>query len=197
MTTQAQDTHTQDPIERFTLRLEEIRRDSVVRGPMRLVHNLFLDFFMGFFRLLASLAEQRRNGTLPEWVPAAAAEPRAWPADLRPRESGWAEDRGLYDPWGDSAVHARCERAETNAEPSCEMPGVEQPAGPPRRRGRARKCGKESGLALVRPRHAGDCAWPLWRGPGLLWREVAGFLRFDSKKPVLGGGQICVEIVSI
>src|SRR5271168_2008100 len=98
MTTQTQDTQTQDPIDRFTLRMEEIRQDSVVRGPMRLLHNLFLDFFMGFFKLLAKLAEQRRNGTLPELAP---EQERVWPP-LRQRESGWAEYQSPYEPCGDS-----------------------------------------------------------------------------------------------
>jgi len=37
---------------------------------MRLLHNLMLDLFMSIFRLLASLAEQTRNGTLPAEAPA-------------------------------------------------------------------------------------------------------------------------------
>src|SRR5271165_1670247 len=127
MTTQAQDTHTQDPIERFTLRMEELRRDSVVRGPMRLLHNLFLDFFMSMFRLLASLAEQRRNGTLPEWAPPAAAEQsRAWPAELRPRESGWVEHRYPRDASGGGEMHAPLERPEMPSEPT-EAPRVGTP----------------------------------------------------------------------
>ena len=56
---------TQDPIDRFTLRIEELRRVPTGHGPARLVHNLILDIFMSMLRLFASLAEQVRTGTLP------------------------------------------------------------------------------------------------------------------------------------
>jgi len=128
--THPKDTHSQDPIERFTLRMEELRRDSVVRGPMRLLHNLFLDFFMSMFKLLAALAEQRRNGTLPDVAPAEVADqPRAWPP-LRPRESGWAEYRSLYDRCGDSTMHAPAGQPEMSPEMP---PETNEPVAPPPR----------------------------------------------------------------
>ena len=77
---------TQDPNYSFSLRIDEMRRECGVYGPARLLHNLFLDFFMSLFKLFANLAEQRRNGMLPEIV--APKEPYAWPP-LRQRESGW------------------------------------------------------------------------------------------------------------
>src|SRR5271156_3600926 len=95
MATQTQDTHTRDTIRRFALRMAGMRQDSVMRGPMRLLQFLILrlffkDFFAGMSKLLADLAEQRRNGTLPEMTPAVEPEEaRAWP-ELRQRKSGWA-----------------------------------------------------------------------------------------------------------
>src|SRR5271167_838501 len=135
METQTQDTHPQDPIDRLTLCIEELRSMPGVRGQMWLLHLLFLDFFMSMFKMLASLAEMRRNGTLPAVAPAAAPEePRAWPADLRPRESGWLEHRDLHDPWGEPEVTAPIAEAQCEMAPR-EEPGVEQPAGlPPKAR---------------------------------------------------------------
>ena len=49
-------------------------------------------------------------------------------------------------------------------EPPSEVPVVGQAFGlPPRRRARARKCEKESGLALVRSPHGDDGGWARWR----------------------------------
>jgi hypothetical protein len=200
METHTQDTHPQDPIDRFTLRIEEMRSMRGVYGPARLLHKLFLDFFMSMFRVLASLAEQRRNGTLPETAPTGDPdEPRAWPP-LRARESGWAEYRSLEDPWGDSTTQAPATQPEVTPEINGPIAAVQAgaPAALPLpRSARVRKCKKESGPAPARPRHADEGAWPLWRGAGLLWITDAGLLRFFSKKAVLGGADKCVRFVSI
>jgi hypothetical protein len=169
---------TQDPIDRFAIRIEAMRQDSAVRGPMRLVQKLMLDFFMAMLKLLTGLAEQRRNGTLPVVAPVPEPEePRAWPDDLRPRESGWAERRDLYDPWGDSRVHGQVEPPEMVAPicevpcemPPCEIPRVEQPP---------------------RPYYADG-------GAGMLCTAEAGFLRLFLKKRVLAGLDFCVHFVTI
>jgi hypothetical protein len=186
MTTQTQDTHTQDPIERFTLRMEEMRRNCVVRGPMGLLHKLILhfffkDFFAGMFRLLADLAERRRNGTLPEIAPVGEPEqPSAWPvlvqAPGRPRESGRAEYRKLDDPWGEQPeMPPEINQPIAETEP-CEKPGIEQP---------------------LRPRQVDNDCWLLWRGPGVLWTADAGFFGVDSKKWVFRGLDNCVHFVAI
>src|SRR5271166_6080235 len=121
MTTQAQDTHPQDPIDRLTLRIEEMRGDSVVRGPARVLHNLFLEFFLAMIRLLASFAEMRRNGTLPVIAPVVATEqPRAWPADLRPRESGWLEYQYAEGAFEQPETNERVEALQ--ARTPCAMP---------------------------------------------------------------------------
>jgi hypothetical protein len=179
--THPQDTHPQGPIDRFTLRIEEMRRDvgaRGTRGPGGLVQKLVLEFFVSMFRLLAALAERHRNGTLPELAPPSAPEqPRPWPAELRPRESGWAESRNLWDPWGDST------------QPEMAEPSVEQPAALPLpRRARARKSGKESGLGSARSKREDDGCWALWHGPGLVLSADAGFLRLFSKNAGLGAG---------
>jgi len=214
MTTHTQDTHPQDPIDRFTLRIEELRRDSVLRGPMRLLHNLFLDFFISMFRQLAGLAEQRRNGTLPEMAQASVRElPSAWPP-LRQRESRWAEYRKLYDPWSDSTTHEQIEQPEMaapvealQAGAPCEMQVIEQPITPSPRRARVRK--------LKVAAHSGDATYEhietssMWlvasaegafpppsRGLKAFRPTIAGFLRPDSKKWALGGLDKCVHFVT-
>jgi len=202
METQPQDTHPQDPIDRIALRIEEMRRDSVARGPMRVLHKLFLDFFMGMMRLLASLAEQRRNGTLPEWAPAPMAEqPRAWPADLRPRESGWVEHRYPREACGGRAVYERFEQPEVAkaiAEAPGEKPGIEQPTGAsPPRQSRVGKLKADCEPVAVRSRPAHDGYWPRLRGPALVSTGNAGFLRVDSKKWVLPRSDNCVQFVTV
>jgi hypothetical protein len=192
MITHTQDTHTQDPIDRFTLRIEEMRRDSHARGPARLVQNLVLGFFMSFMRLLADFAERRRNGTLPEVVPAAApAQARAWPADLRPRESGWVE-RDLWDPWGNSTTNGPVEQPET-IEPIAEVPGEM----PPPRRARVRILKESSEPASARAQHVDDGCWPPWRKPGLVWTTEAGLWRLFSKKRVFAGVDTCARFVAV
>jgi hypothetical protein len=176
-------TTTQDPICRFTLRIEELRRVPGLHGIALLVHNLMFDVFMSMIRLFAALAKRARAGTLAETAPAPQGgasprptgspdEPRVRPPDPRPRHDG--------------TMHARFEQPEMQeqiAEPPCQMPAVEQPAGlPPPPRARVRSARHKSGPAPARPRHVEHCCWPRWRGPGLLWTAEAGFLRFDSKK---------------
>jgi len=183
MATHTQDTHPQDPNDRFTLRIEELRSVPVPRGAAGLLHKMFLELFISLLKLLAAFAEQRRNGTLPEMAPASAPEqPRAWPADLRPRESGWVEHRYPEDAYGGGTMRGR----------------VEQPAGmPSTRRARVRKCTEQSGPASARPRYEDDGRWSWWRGPGLVWIAQAGFLRVDSKKWALAGVDNCVHFVTI
>jgi hypothetical protein len=139
----------QDPIDRFTLRIEELRRMPGLRGPARLLHNLFLDLFLSLIRLLASLAEQARAGSLPDTATAsqagesprparASASPRVWPSDLRPSQSGSLEHRATMQ--------------EPITEPPCRMPEVEPPTGQPRP-ARVRTANAPSKLAPARPRH--------------------------------------------
>src|SRR5271163_4507703 len=196
MTNQTQDTQTQDPIDRFTLRIEEMRRDSVVRGPMKALQNLFLDFFVNLFRVLANLAEQRRNGTLPALPPPVEPdEARAWPP-LRQRESGWAEYRSLYDPWGDSSVPAPVEQPAM-LEPIEPLQAGALAARPLRPRVRVRTSRKKSEPALARSKREGGGCWALWRGPRLVLAADVGFLRLDLKKWVFGGLVKCVHFVAI
>jgi hypothetical protein len=213
METQTQDTHPQDPIDRFALRLEEMRRDSEARGLARLVQNLILDFFLAMMKLLAGLAEQRRNGTLPAVPePAVAAEgpARAWPADLRPRESGWAESRDLYDPWGDSPARGQAERPEA-IEPTealhvgapgeispNEPPRVEQPVGLPLpRAARVRSAKDRCEPVQARSQHVDRDWWPVSCGRGLLWTADAGFPKAFSQKWFERPRGSCVFIVTI
>jgi hypothetical protein len=191
-------TTTQDPICRFTLRIEELRRVPGLHGLALLVHNLLFDVFMSMIRLFASLAERARTGTLAELAPApqggassrptaAPDQPRVRPPDLRPRH--------------DDTMHRRFEQPEMTeqiAEAPCRMPAVEQPAGlplPPR--ARARRAMNKSGPAPARPRQVDDGRWPRWRGPGILSTAEAGFLRFDSKKWVGAGGDKCAQFVTV
>jgi hypothetical protein len=221
MTTQAQDTHTQDPIERFTLRMEEIRQDSVLRGPMRLLHDMILALFTGMFRVFAKLAEMRRNGTLPEWTPPAAAEqPRAWPAELRPRESGWLDRRDLWDPWSDSTRDASGDSTQDASGDSTAQEPIEQPTPvrPASRGGLDHRVtpGEDDKKCVVvaqidetptvdawgiehplRRQPVKIGYWPLWRGPGVLWTTDSGFFRLDSQKWVFRGLDNRVHFVSI
>jgi len=112
MTTQAQDTHPQDPIDAYTLHIEEMRRRPVPSGLAGLVHLLFVEFFTFLFRWMAEIAERNRKGTLPEVAPVAAREPRAWPDELSPRESGWLERRGVETAWSGATMHGPLEQPE-------------------------------------------------------------------------------------
>jgi hypothetical protein len=198
-------TNSQDPADRFPLLTEEVRRVRDARhGLARPLVLLICELFLCMLRTFARLAEQVRNGTLPVAAPAGAPDqPRAWPADLRPRESGWLEHRNPKDAprdaprdaSGGGTMHGPFERPEMASELNepvaevpceiapCEMPGVEQPAGLPLpRRARVRKLKVSSGPASARARHVDDGCWPRWRKAGLLWTTEAGFLRFDSEK---------------
>ena len=199
-------TDPQDPLDRFALGIEEMRSMPVPRGFARLLHNLIADIFTCLLRLFAALAERRRNGTLPDLAPAAAPDqPRAWPPDLRPRDSGWQEHRSPEAAAAGGTMHAQVEQPQTppeitepTAEPPCQAPVVEQPTAlPPPQRAHVRKLKDPSGPALAPPRHADDGRWPQWREPGLLWTTNAGFLRLDSQKPVLAAVDTCVHFVTI
>ena len=176
MATQTRDTHTQDLIKRFALRMAGMRQDSVMRGPMRLLQFLILrlffkDFFAGMSKLLADLAEQRRNGTLPEMAPAVEPEEaRAW-SELRQRKSGWAGYRKPEEACGGSAV------------PEIAEPIDEVPAAAPRVRVRT---------------VTNTSAWPkhVDGGAGIPWTGGVGYLGF-SKNPVLAAGQNCGHLVTI
>ena len=185
METQLQDTHPQDPIERFALHVEGLRRMPVPRGVAGIVHRLFVEFFIGLWTALAIFAEQRRNGTLAKVVPVEAPVPgpsRAWPEGLKPRESGWVEQRSAEAALGGGAMHA---------------PIAEAPAALPRPpQARVRKLKISSGPALARPRHEDDGCWARWRGPGIVWPADVGFLGFDSKKWALAGADTCVPFVT-
>jgi hypothetical protein len=188
MTTQAQDTHPQDPIERFALHVEGLRRMPVPRGLARIVHWLLVAFFAYILKVAADIVEQRRNGTLPEVAP----------ADLRPRESGWVEQRSAEVALGGRTTHAPI------AQPEINEPAVEQPAAlPPPRQDRVQKSKISSGPAPARPRHVDDeCSqrwggWPRWRGPGMVGTAEVGALGVCSKKWALAGGDSCVYFVTI
>ena len=196
-------TITQDPIDRVTLHIKELRRVPGVHGPVRLVRNLILDLFTSLLRLLASLAEQARTGTLPDTAPAphggasprppgAPDSPRVRPPEPLLRQIPEAASRG-------SMMHGQFEQPEMThpiAEapqvgrilpPPCRMPEVEPPAGLPRP-ARVRTAKNPSGLAPARPRHVDDGTPLPSRGAGIFWTTEAGFLRFDSKKWVSAGG---------
>jgi len=189
METQTQDTHPQDPIDRFALHIEGMRRMSVPRGLARIVHILLVEFFVFLLCWAADIAERRRNGTLPEVAPVAAREPRAWPADLRPRESGWVEQRGAEAALGGATMQGQFEQPEIN-EPVVEMLAALPP------RDRAGKPKVSSEPAPARPRHVDDGGGARWRGPGIVWITDVGVLRADSKKWVLAGVDTCVHFVA-
>jgi len=207
------------PNDRFTPRIEEMRNPPGVHGPARLVHNVIVDFFIVVFRLLAGLAERHRNGTLPVMAPPSPPDqPRPWPAELRPRESGWRESRDLYDPWGDSTkdgqfeqpevkeptealqVGAPCEMPPCEKTP-CEKPGVEPPAGlpvPPKARVRKLKVAEPSADARCHDMDASSVWHVALADDAALFRStIVGFLRIFSKTWVLGGGDQCVENVPV
>ncbi len=197
----AADTSAQNSIDRFTLRIEEMRDMPGVRGPMRLLHNLFVDIFLNLLRLLASFAERRRNGTLAEMAPARAPEqPRAWPADLRPRESGWLEQRCPEGGWDGRTMRGSFERPEMQepiVEAPCKTPVIEQPAALPLpRRVHVRKLQELSGPVRGCAQHVDDGGWPRLRRPGLSLPMAAGFVRVDSKKWVFGNVGKCVHFVT-
>jgi hypothetical protein len=62
-------THTQDPVDRFSTRIAELRRVPRVRGPAGPVLNLLLDLFVSMLELFTCLAEQVRTGQLPVTAP--------------------------------------------------------------------------------------------------------------------------------
>jgi hypothetical protein len=217
-------THTQDPIDPFILRIEELRRIPRPHGLAGLVHDMFLGFFVHLLTLLASLCGQVRTGTLPDPAPApqAGASPRSTgapdpsrvpPPDPRPWQSARPEHRPPEAASGGGAMHGLFEQPEMPPEikqpiaeapqvdrivrPPCRMPGVELPAAPPPRQARVRKVKKTSGPTPARPQHMDDGCWPGRRGPAILWTAPAALLRFDSKKAVRGGGDQCVHFVTI
>jgi hypothetical protein len=174
---------TQDPISRFTSRIEELRHVPGLHGLALLVHNLMFDVFMSMIRLFAALAERARNRTLPDTTPAphAGASPRPTAAPDQPR----VRPPGLR-PRRRHTMHALSEQPD---EPPARLPP------PPRARVRAAK--NKSTPAPARPRHVDDGRSRQPRGPALLWTAGAGFLRFDSKKSVSGAGDSCVYFVTI
>ena len=181
-------THTQDPVDRFTLRIEVLCGVPRMHGPAGLVFNLILDLFTSMLRLFASLAEQVRTGQLPEMAPVGApGQPPIRPPDPRPRHSGWLEHRAPEAVSGDGMKHGLFEQPEIN-EPIAEAPQVSRITRPPCRM---------PGIEQPLPWHGNDGTWPRWRGPGILWTTEAAFLRFDSKKLVLGRAPNCVHFVTI
>jgi len=180
MITQTQDTHPQDPIDRFTLRIEGLRRMPVPRGVAGVVHLMFVEFFVALWTALARFAEQRRNGTLAVPAPVVAPDQsRTWPAEPRPRESGGVEQRSAEAPRDCGTSRAPLEQPEIKQPIAArEVPGVEPPA------------------VLARPQHVDDGCWPRWRGAGLRWTGTARFLRLDSNKSGLAGGVTCAHFVT-
>jgi len=197
MTTHTQDTHPQDPIDRFTLRIEGLRRMPVPRGVAGVVHLMFVEFFIALWKALARFATQCRNGTPPEAVPAAAPGPsRTWPADLRPRESGWVQERSPEVAGSGTShftSHFRHSRAGGN--PGCTM--VVAAAGmDPRLRGNDGVLGFEQPeiiAPVVEAPAARPRGWPQWRE---LNEVGAASSRFDSKKSALVAVEMHVVFVT-
>jgi hypothetical protein len=188
---------TQDPIDRITLRIEQMRRVPGVHGPAGFVHNLILDFFTCLLRLLAGIAEQVRNGTLPDTAPAGAPDqPRAWPPDPQPRQRGWLKHRSPEAAWGARTMHGPFEQPEMP--PEIKQPVVEQPTGRPLpRRARLRKLQDPT---RQQPRSRSMWTTAVGRDRmdrGYFALRKTGFLRFDSKKWVCGSGDNCVHFVTI
>jgi hypothetical protein len=121
MANQTQDTHPQDPIDRFALHVEGLRRMRVPCGVAWIVHRLLVAFFAYLLKVAADIVEQRRNGMLPDTGPARAPEQaRSWPADLRARASGRVQQR---------SAHGRVEQPqiiEPIVEAPCEQHAVER-----------------------------------------------------------------------
>jgi len=140
---------------------------------------LFVEFFIGLWTALAGFAEHRRNGTLAEVVPVEARETRAWPAELRPRDSGWVEHRGVEDASGGATMREQVQQLKMPRE--IIEPIAESPAGP----------------AFARPLYVHDGCWPRSCGPGVVWTTDIGLLRLDSKKSALAVGDTCVQFVTI
>jgi hypothetical protein len=174
MTTQAQDTHPQDPIDRFALHLEGLRRMPVPRGIARIVHWLLLEFFAYVLRVAAEIVEQRRNGTLPEPVPAASREARAWPVGLSPRESGWVQEPGAEAARGGGMSHARSEQPEI-IEPIAEAPSRTQAV-------------ERSGFRRITD--AGNARANAERGMGK--RSATHRFRAEIETPVMGGASLTI-----
>ena len=153
---------------------------------------MFVELFVCLWTMLANFAEQRRNGTLPEVVPAAAPaqQSRARTEELRPRERGRVEQRSTEAASGGGAMHGPLEQPEIN-EPIGEQPTV------PQRRSRVRKLKVSSGPAPARPRHVGDGRWLLWRSSGIVWTAQAAAVGFNSKKWVFAGEDSCGQFVTI
>jgi len=197
-------TQTQDPIDPYTLHIEKLRRLPRPRGLVGLVHDMFLEFFVRLLTLLATIANQRPTGTLPDPAPAPqpAASPRPTaPPDLPrlppPNPRSWPSGRPQHrrpEAASGGTMHAPPEpppeikqpiaeppQVDRIVPPPCPMQGVELPAAPP----------------PARPQHMDDGCRPRWRGPGILWTREAGFLRLDSKKWVCAGGDWCVHFITI
>ena len=193
MTTQTQDTHPQDPIDRFALYIEGLRRMPVPRGLARIVHLLLVEFFTFLWAWAAEIAEQRRNGTLPEVVPAAAREPRAWPAELRPRESGWVEQRSPEAAGGDPGCSMVVAVADMGSRPRGND-GVERGND-----GVARGNDESERLVRLEFERRAAVASPrqVNRGWGIFHRADVVFSGFDSRKWGLAGLDTCVYFITI
>ena len=181
-------TVTQDLIDPFTPRIEELLRErDAAHGIARPVTVLLCDLFIYLMRLMAGIAERARNGALADAAPVSAPdEPSALPTPVEPREIGLPEQRSVEAAIGGGTTHGAFEQPEmppeieeTTAEaPPCEVPGVEQ-------------------AAALLPRHVDNGCWPEWRGAGVPWTADAGVFRFDLKKWVLAGADTCVDFVTI
>ena len=184
-------TQTQDPTDPYTLRIERLRRLPRPRGLAGLVHDMFLEFFVRLLTLLASIANQRPTGTLPDPAPAPQQ-------DVSPRPTAPPDQPRLPPPDPpEPPPIAEAPQVDPIVPPPCRMPGVEPPAVPPPRRARVRKLKHPSGPTPARPQPVDNCRWPRPRGADPLCTREAALLRFDSKRSVWTRGDSCVHFVTI
>ena len=168
METQSQDTHTQDPIDPFTLHIQEMRRRPVPRGFAGLVHNLFVELFTCLFMWMAEIAQRNRDAALPTVSPGTVA-PDAAPSG--------------------GALHGQIGQALAIAE---------QPSAlPPPRRTRVRPGKTNSRTVSARRQRVGHGSRPQWDGAKVFWNPEGGFLRFVSKNGVKGAILRCDHFVTI
>ncbi len=167
-------TLTQDQEHHFNALVAEMRALPGVRpavGPVALMIEQFLIYLL---RLMAGFAGRVRTEELPVMAPTVTPEPEM------------------------KEAIAEAAQVDLSLPVMCRTPEVELPDGMKLpRRVRVGKLKDLSGLAPARTqRVAGGCR-PQWHGPETGWAVDAGFLRFDLKKRVLRGVDICAYFVTV
>ena len=175
-------TTTQDLIDPFTPRIEELLRERDAAYSLgRPVAVLICDLFIYLMRMMAAIAERKRAGDLAAMVLAAVPDQTEINVPIV-QAAGEVSGCGVLP----------CEVLP------CEVRGVEQPPGLPLpRRVRVRKLKVLAGQAPARRRHVDHGCWLQWRGVGVFWIAEVGRLGIVSTKRGCGDRDLCACFVTI